>query len=373
MIPVVFCVDSFEEAGTELNTVRTAERLDRSRFDLRVVCLSTRGRLIERYHALNIPIEPFEIGSLVKPPPLAQARRLVRYLRSEKVQVFHAHGIYDNVFGVPVARWAGVPAVIASRRWWKTPVREGLGPFNRLSYRLSHGVLANSTGVARILTHEDGVPEDRVHVIPNFVEESAFSPPPDEWIRTQREALGIPPDARLIGAVARLRPEKDHVMMIRAFARIADRHTDVHVVFVGDGPAEEEIRTLIGELNLSDRVWLAGKRDSRPSWHSLFDVSLLGSTSEGFPNSLLEAMALGRALVATDVGGVPDAVEHGANGLLVEPRNPAAFADALSSLLTDEPLRVAMGRRSSERAEAFSERRAIGDLQALYMKMLGAN
>jgi len=373
MIPVVFCVDSFEEAGTELNTVRTAERLDRTRFDLRVVCLSTRGRLIERYRALDIPIEPFEIGSLFKPPPLSQARRLVRYLRSEKVQVFHAHGIYDNVFGVPVARWAGVPAVLASRRWWKTPVRAELGPFNRLSYRLSHGVLANSSGVARILTDEDGVPDDRVHVIPNFVEESAFQPPPQDWIRAQRAELGVPDNARLIGAVARLRPEKDHAMMIRAFAQIADRHPEVHMVFVGDGPAEEGIRALIGELDLSHRVWLAGKRDSRPSWHSLFDVSLLGSTSEGFPNSLLEAMAQGNALVATDVGGVPDAVEDGSNGLLVAPGNPHAFAKALTKVLDDDTLRGEMGRRSQVRAEAFSERRAIGDLQGLYMKLLGAN
>lgn len=372
MIPVVFCVDSFEEAGTELNTIRTAERIDRSRFDLRVVCLSTRGRLIDRYRELDIPIVPFEIGSLFKPPPLGQARRLVRYLREQRVQVFHAHGIYDNVFGVPVARWAGVPAVIASRRWWKTPVRPELGPLNRLSYRLAHAVLANSHGVARILTTEDGVEPARVHVIPNFVERAAFQPPDAAWIAERRQQLGVGVQARLIGTVARLRPEKDHAGLVDAFSRVAHRHPDVHMVFVGDGPEESRLRELIRAKGLEGRVLLAGKQPSRPSWHALFEVSLLGSQSEGFPNTLLEAMALGRPLVATDVGGVPDALENGVNGVLVPPADPSAFAAALEPLLADAALRTRMGQASLQKAEAFTAERAIGSLHDLYLSLLGA-
>ncbi|MCA9736431.1 MAG: glycosyltransferase [Gemmatimonadota bacterium] len=370
MIPVVFCVDGFEEAGTELNAVRTAEHLDRSRFDLRVVALSERGTLQARYRAAGIPIETFTLGSLVKPPPVRQARALAAYLRRERIQIFHAQGIYENVFGVPVARWAGVPTVLASRRWFKTPTQDRLGTLNRLSYRLAHGVLANSRTVGRIVAEEDRVPGDRIHVIPNFLEDEALAPPPSGWIADRKAELALPGNALVVGSVARLRPEKDLAMMITAFAQVGRQWPDAYLVLVGDGPEEQSLRALVERLDLGARVRFAGRRASRPSMHAVFDVSLLSSASEGFPNTLLEAMAMGRPVVTTAVGGAPDAIEHDANGFLVPAGDADGFAQAMSRLLADAGLRARMGAEGRRRAEAYTVPRTVGALEQLYDRML---
>ncbi len=366
MIRVVYCVDGFEAAGTELNTVRWAERLDRTRFDLRVVCMSERGSLLRRYHEMGIPVVPLHVRSFVRPPPIGPALKLRRYLRNERIAVFHAHGVYDNIFGVPVARWAGVPLVLASRRWWKAPVRRSFGPLNRWSYRFAHGVLANSRSVADILRIEDGVPDARIHTVSNFVEDEAFSEPPTDWKNEQRRALGLAEGLKVVGKLARLRPEKDHATLLRAFATLTTTREGWRLVLAGDGPEETRLRELARTLGIAEYVHFAGKQPSRPSYHSLFDISVLSSTSEGFPNSLLEAMAQARPLVASRVGGVPDAVTHERNGYLVAPGDVEGFAARLDALMSDASLRETMGAQSATMARAFSEEETMRRLHALY-------
>ena len=189
-IRVAFAIDSMEAGGTELNAVRLAERLNRDRFDIRVVCMRTEGPLAARYEALGVPVESFPMRSLYGPSAVRQGVRLARYLRTQRIAIVHAHDIYSNVFAVPWARLAGA-RTIASRRWWEgfqaTPWRLA----SRLSYRAAHAVLANSTAIGRLLVDAEGVPPARVVVVPNFLDEAAFERPDEATAASARSGTPV--------------------------------------------------------------------------------------------------------------------------------------------------------------------------------------
>jgi len=331
------------------------------------VALNGEGPLRARYDAAGIPVESFPIGSLVGRRALRQGLRVRRLLRSRGIDVVHCHDKYSNAFVTPWARSAGVP-VIASRRW-ELFERRAHAFLNQVAYRIADRVLANSHGVAALL-HAEGVPASSIAVVPNFVDEAGFAPPDRAERGRWRAGFGVPSDALVVGVVARLTPVKDHATLLRAVAALAPTHPALHLVLVGEGPCRESLEALARELAIAGRVHFTGYRPHLPNLHHAFDLSALTSRSEGFPNSVVEAMAAGRAVVATRVGGTPDAVEDGVTGLLVRPGDPAALAAAFGTLLADPARRTAMGERALVHAESrYAAGVAIGALEELYEQL----
>ena len=355
--------------GTELNAVRIAERLDRERFDVAVACFRADGPLASRYAAAGIPIERFEVRSLAGPTALSQGVRLARFLAKRRVHIVHSHDRYWNMFATPWARLVRTPAVIASKRWLSFSRAHALG--HAVAYRLAHQVLANSEFIATSLKTEDRVRGDRVVVVPNFVDDDAFAAPSASWRETVRRKLRMPTDARIVGMVANLRWEKDHPTLIDAFAAIRSRYPDVHLVLVGSGPMETQLRKQAAHLNIESAVRFAGTMPNSPNVHSLFDISVLSSSSEGFPNTVVEAMAAARPVVATRVGGIPDGVIHNETGLLVPPRDPSALAGAIGQLLADPARGNVLGAAGRRRAELrFSAASVVPAVESLYERLV---
>ena len=371
-IRVAFAVDSFRTGGTELNAMRTAVRLDPERFELVVVCLNEEGELREHYAQAGIPVHAFPISSLISVRTTRAGLRLRSFLRHHRVQILHAHDIYTNCFAVPWARLAAVRTVIASRRWWHSVPRPELRYANRIAYRVADCVLANSPAVARLLTTEEGISPTRVLTVPNFLEIEAFDAPRPEQVVLLRSRLGLEghDHVPVIGIVARLDPLKDHETLLRAAKLLNDRGRVFRLVIVGDGDRRGVLENLASELGIAGLVRFAGQLPHRPNPNAAFDISVLCSTAEGFPNSVLEAMAAGRPVVATRVGGVPDAVEPERTGLLVPPSDAKALADALDTLLADEGRRVALGTAGRELArERFGERAVLDMLENAYEEL----
>ncbi len=365
----MFCIDSFNIGGTELNAVRTAERLDRSRFDLSVVCLRPEGPLKERLEAAGVPIIPFPISRLYDAATFLQGWRLLRFLRQSRTDIFHAHDIYSNIFGVPWARAAGV-RVIASRRWWMEANRPSQLLVNRQTFRLAHRVLGNSPGVGSLLRSREGVAAERIVIVPNFLDEAAFDPPSAEARSNLRAELGISHDRRIIGMVANLLPVKDHDSLLRAVALLRPRWPDLALILVGEGVCRDPLTRLARDLAVDDLVHFAGRRPHHPNLHHLFEISILSSRSEGLSNSILEAMAAGNPVVATDVGAVSDAVVDGETGILVPAGEPERLAASLERLLADPRLAVRMGMAGRERARSrFSADAAISKLEGVYVEL----
>ena len=376
MIRLAFCVDTFQIGGTELNAVRWAEHLSAERFRLTVVHLQADGPLRARYQRAGAQLVHLPMRSLYGPSALRQGIRLARFLAGAHIDVFHTHDIYSNIFGVPWARLAGVPAVVASRRWWNPSPCTGRAHAiaNRWAYRAAHRVLANSPSVAALLTRRDGVPAGKIICIPNSLAEEAFVPLPSAVRAAWRARLGMPADALVIGIVARFDRDKDHPTLLGGFARVAAGVPRAHLLCVGDGPERAAVRDMAQDLRLDGRVQFAGTLTPPFNIHHLFDVSVLCSVTEASPNAVLEAMAAARPVIATRVGGVPDAVHDGETGVLVPARDPDALAAALQAVLEAPERAQALGRAAQAYVRAqHHESRIIERLSAWYESLAPGN
>ncbi|MEP6618254.1 MAG: glycosyltransferase [bacterium] len=364
---IVFCLDAFGVGGTEMNALRLAEHLDPSRFEVAMAVLRTDGPLRTRFEAAGVKINVFPATSIRGPSMITEGRRFVDFLRRNPADIVHAHDRYSNMFAVPWARVAGVPGVIASRRWDTMSLSHSIG--NRVAYKLAHLVLGNSTYVGEALVAA-GVPRSRVVVVSNFVDEQAFELPDDDWVVGMREQLALAPDALVVGILASLRSIKDHPTLLRAVAVLAPRFPKLVLVLMGTGPDKTNLERLALELGIAGIVRFAGSQPNLPNPHRLFDVSVLCSLSEGFPNTIVEAMAAARPVVATRVGGVPDAVTDGVNGLLTPARDVGALATALERLLLDGDLRTKMGAMGQRMArEQFTAAGVLPGIEQIYTRL----
>ena len=352
-IRVVHVLDSLDIGGTELNAVRTAERLDRKRFDIRFVCLRASGPLRPRLDAIGIPVTEIPISSLFSAGAFRRGFEIRDLVRREGIHVVHAHDPYGNTLAAPFVRLAGRGAVIASQRWLRNVHAPRLRFANRMAYRFAHRVLANSPAVAETVVRDEGVRRDRLVVIPNFVEEEAFAPLSAERRAILRRQAGLAQDDVAIGIVANLYPVKNHAMLLRAAGRLASAWPGVKFVLIGEGKERDALTALRRELKLDDRVLMPGRIANEPGLAGIFDIAVLTSVEEGFPNWIVEAMAAGRPVVATDVGGVADAVLEGETGMLVRSDDDEALAGALDRLLRDNDLRHRMGSAASARARSL--------------------
>lgn len=372
-IRVVYCIDNMQTGGTELNAVRTAERLDRRRFALSVVCLQDSGPLMERYAAAGIKVDTFSMKSLLGLDAVRHGLRMMRLFKEQRVEVVHSHDAYTSAYATFWARLAGVHGIIASRRSWHSPHLQGrILRANRVAYRIAHRVVGNSPSVSRLVETEDGVPSSRVVTIPNFLDPKSFEPIGAEVRARLLAEVGMPDGSFIVGIVARLSGVKDHATLLRAIATLRDKYPDLHLLIVGEGPERTNLVALTETLGISKVVHFAGERPQSPNWHALFDVSVLCSTSEAFPNSILEAMAASRPVVATDVGGNPDAIRQGRTGLLVPHSDPQRLAEAIGRLHDDPALRAKLGAAAREAAATgYSATSVIRQVESLYETLAG--
>ena len=205
----------------------------------------------------------------------------------------------------------------------------------------------------------------------NGVNFDRFRKPCDPAIR--RAELSIPPDAILAGTVARVEPAKDHGTLLRAMALIAERVPRLHLAVVGGGSELDTLRELARELGIGDRVHFTGPRTDAAEWLQTVDFSVLSSVKEGLSNTVLESMAAGRAMIATDVGGNAEVIVEGETGYLVPARDPAALSQAIARLaVSDERIRE-FGRLGKDRVhDLFSVERMVERTQGLYLSISSA-
>lgn len=368
---ILHVLDNLDIGGTELNAVRTAEQLDRSRFALSFACLRDEGPLRARLDAAGIPVRRLRVRGLATPSAVRSGWALLRLIRRERIDVVHAHDPYANVLAAPWARLATGPAVIVSQRWWRTVHPSRVRVANRMAYGFAHCVLVNSPAIGEMLVREERVPQQRIAVIPNFVESQAFQPLTAERREYWRRTFGIPGDAVSVGIIANLHPVKNHGLLLRAMARLRDMSPALRAVLVGDGRQRAALEAEARALGLAERVHFAGRVPHEPGLPGIFDIAVLCSREEGFPNAVVEAMAAGRPVIATAVGGTVDAVSPGETGLLVPSDDDAAMAEALRQLVSDPARRERMGAAGRQRAAArFEACVVLEELGALYQRLV---
>ncbi len=265
----------------------------------------------------------------------AAVEQLARWLQAWQPDVVHSHLYPAHLHASLAAVEVGVPAIVHTAH--TLVARPGDAVLGRLTP--AH-TIATSRAAAHALVAA-GVPTERVEVIYNGVSRDHLTVEPADVRRVRADlGLGVGP---VVGTVARLSHEKGVDVLLRALARVRERVPAVTALVVGDGPEHAPLRQLAAELGLAETVRFLGTRTDVPALNRVLDVFALPSREEACPLALLEAMAAGRAVVATGVGGTPELVAHGVNGWLVPTEDPAAMAAALVDLLQDAPRSAALG------------------------------
>jgi glycosyltransferase involved in cell wall biosynthesis len=229
--------------------------------------------------------------------------------------------------------------------------------------------MANSQEAKRIAVEAEHLRPDKVSVIYQGVDMSVYNK--DNGDPGGCDYLGIPADYRVVGMVANLRPVKDIPLFLRAASLVARECEDVVFLMAGRGEQLEELRHLAAELGLTGRIYFTEGRGQIVDYLGRMCLGCLTSQSEGFSNAILEYMAAGLPVVATDVGGNREAVIDGETGYLIRERTPEALAQPILQLLRDESLRATMGHAGYERCKQhFEIGKTIGALEAFYQSLV---
>jgi glycosyltransferase involved in cell wall biosynthesis len=296
---------------------------------------------------------------------------LARHLRRDRPQVVQSHGARANFYARLAARLAGVPRHISTVHnslydYPVSPFRRAVYlTMDRLTVRWTKTIVCVAESLARDLVERSRVPARKVQVIHNGVDLARFDPAgaAGEGIR-QAFGLGQGP---VLGIVGRMTPQKDQNTFLAALARVRREVPEVRGLIVGTGPLRPALEGEAARLGLAGACCFAGVREDIPNCLAAMSVVLLSSVSEGFPFTVLEALAMARPLVATAVNGVREIVEPNVTGLLVPPRRPDLLARAALSLLEDPERARALGQAGRKAVEArFPLERMIERMERLY-------
>ncbi len=372
---VVLLIDYLSPTGGgERLAMQIALRLDPERFQ-RTLCVSRWDdaglaatgvpEAITQLEEAGVELMRLERDS---PLDLLAWRPLWKRMRAGEVDVVHAHKFGSNVWAAALARTAGVPVVITHEHNWSYDGQSYRRFLDReLIARRSDAFMAVSNENLRRMIEDEGIDPAKLMFVANGVPHLNGTAVSGESLRAE---LGIAPTDPVIGTVAVLRKEKAVHLLVQAAAELVPAFPDLKVLVAGGGPEREGLEALARELGVADSFRWLGMRSDVPRVIEAFDVAVLSSIWEGSPLSVMEFMQAGKPVVATRVGGVPELIDDGVTGLLVEPGDASGFADAIARLLRDPELRAEAGRRARERQQnEFDLDLMVGRLETVYERL----
>lgn len=353
-IKVLQIVLSLEIGGMEQVVADLALHLDRDQFETAVACVESRGPIADELERQGIPVTL--LPPMVRVLSFIYPAELIHIIRKYKADVVHIHsGCWHK--GALAARLAGVRNIIYSEHGRTFPDSRKVMLLDRLYSPLTKYVVAVSENLADYMAKEVGIPTRKILVIINGINIERFSD------AAREEDCG----PIRIGIIARLAPVKDIATLMRAMVEVLRCHPEVVLAIIGDGPERMALEALVVELGIGTSVEFHGFRRDIPAVLREIDVFTLSSLSEGTSITLLEAMAAGKPVVVTNVGGNPAIVKDGENGFLVPPANPAKMAEALVALIENSELRQQMKTANmSLVAQHYGVRTMTEQYQLLY-------
>ena len=358
--------------GAERDLLALLKTLDRRTWEPHVVCPGT-GPFREQLHAIAVPAHALSLPPWRKPLALFQRRSAVERLEALMNQLDPALIHVNDIWWVPhtvraLARRKSNPVPIVGH------VRQEIEPAKVERYELDRveAVIAISRQIEQSLI-AGGVSASKVRTLYSGIDLSEQQPMHDDQAIRQR--IGLPDGAVLLGTVANLFPRKGYEVMLRALPAIVHAVPTVHYVIVGsdDHDYADRLKRLARELKIADRVHIVGFQDPVQPFLSALDLYVHPALMEGFGIAVVEAMAMGKAVVATTTGGLPEVVAQGDTGVLVPPGDVESLAAAVVSLLDNRVRREEMGLCGRIRAqERFSLDASVRHMEQLYGEVLRA-
>jgi len=371
MRKILLVIGQLGFGGAERQLLYLLQGLDRRRFDP-LLCVLAPGEMIPEFQTIGVPI--VILKRYLPRYDVLPLFGLLALTRRWRPDLIHSFMTLANFFAFITATILRVPLLVADR-CVEPLTGADLNPFHHWTERLvisrSEAIVANSRSGAALAVEGKGARPENVYVIPNGISTEAFeirnNPP------AIRRELGLDPDRFTIGIIGSLvGKRKDHATFLRAMQSLTQRcGPQFQVVCVGGGPKLKETRELAQQLGLGDRTLFTGIRTDVPEILAALDLVVSSSQWEGMPNVIMEAMAAGKPVVATAVGGTPELVVPGETGLLVPPQDPEALALACQQMLENPARALAMGQAGRRRIENFfSIEKMVRDTENIYQRLL---
>jgi glycosyltransferase involved in cell wall biosynthesis len=368
---ILYFTNSTVWGGVEEHICGLLRKLSRRLFRAHLVCDPT---IYERFSDASpgdVDITPLAFSS---PRHVAAATRFARLVVRGQFQIVHSHMFWSSLFASPIAWACRVPIIVetlhgteAWRRGWKANCI-----VDRATTRFVSKYIAVCECDARFLGNEKHVPARKIAIIRNGVDTRRFAVPQDAR-NAIRHALGFTEADSVLIVVARLHPGKGHRVLLDAMRQLLHSYPKLKLICLGEGQGEPELRALSESFGLAHCVRLVGYQQNVPEWLAAADINVLPSFYEGLPLTILEAMASGLPTVASNVGGIPEAIEDGVSGLLVPPGDPHRLAEALSLLLRNAATRVRIGHAARARIlQSFVFEQQVSSTEKMYLELCGA-
>jgi glycosyltransferase involved in cell wall biosynthesis len=346
--------------GTETMLLRFLERVDQSQFEVYVSAFFPGGELLEEASKRGGKFVLFNITNPANVFQLFSALiKLVRFLNNNKIDIIHLYGFWINIGGRFAAKLAKVPIIITGQRTednWRNVFHSFLDRFTSRWVDLYISVFNKGK---ELLIRRDRIPENKIVVIHNGIDL--------DWANSiERSNENFP----TIGMIAAFNHFKAQDVLIRAAPKILEKFPQAKFILAGCGCTEKKMSEMISNFGLNRHFSVPGfVKDTRQILSQL-DIFVLATHSEGFPVSILEAMSVGIPVVASNVGGIPELIENGTTGILVEPNNFDQLASAIIEILENQAKAKRMGEAAKERVKKyFSIEQMMAQLESIYLNL----
>ena len=361
-IRVVEVLATGSNGGAQEHLYSLVTRMDASRFDLSVVVLSS-GPSVRKLQRAGM-----QVLLIDEPDDAIAVGALAAHLAAIRPDVIHNHMYRAELVGTRAAIALGEighrrPYVVSTVHSSRVRSSEDRDQLRRLTPHMDR-LIAVSRSIERKL-HDEGRTAAPIELIYNGVDLERYDH--QEPCCTLPEEYGMEPGSKLVGVVARLEPEKGHPTLLEAWPAVLRAVPDAYLLVIGEGSRHEELERQARDLRIAHRVVFTGRRDDVPAVTAALDVAVLPSYREAQGLTILEAMALSRPVVASNVGGIPEMIEDGVTGLLVEPHDADGLARAIVRFLTDHPFADTIGRQGHDLVhDRFCIELMVESVQAIY-------
>lgn len=369
-IKVIHIGDKFGKAGATVHGVTRLfswwfTRWDTSEFDMDLVGLRPNDPAFDRLKAIVPGLTTLNKGKF---NPITVAS-IIKLIAQRRADIVHLHGYGSHNFGRMAAQVTGARIIVHEHF-----VDPYFPVYQRVADRLlspfCDHAFAVSKSVKKFMTEDRYLAEDKVEVLYNGAPLSDFKLPSPQEIADERQRWGITDDCLVLGTVGRLDEQKGNTYFIDAVAELLKQGHKVKALLVGDGPLADDLRRQSQKLGISQHVSLVGYQSNIPLFQSIFDVQVFPSLYEGTPLTLFEAMAMGKAIVSTDVDGLGEILVDDRNALVVPARDSAALAKALDRVLREPAVRSRLAAQSRDEAKDYDIQRMIDRMQDVYMELM---
>jgi len=387
---IIHLITRLDKGGSAENTLLTALGINKKKYEVILVKGPTyESRMSKEEHAsviadlkeaqlkgVKIVNIPFLLRRINPVYDLLALFSLYILLIKERPTIVHTHTSKAGLLGTLAAKMAGIPILI------HTPHGHVLwgyfGPLKTKIFIFLERLTSRITGKIVALTNREKedylmfriANEDRFVVIFSGVKLNKFKESLFGEKQNFKKELGIPENSSIVGTVGRLVPVKGPESLIKAAKYIISKYPDTFFIFTGDGYLRQDLENKAFKMGTKENIIFLGWRDDAAKIISAYDVFVLPSLNEGMGRVLVEAMALGKPIVASNIGGIPDLVIHGKNGFLVPPKNPKELAKYIQILLEDEKKREKMGFAGKEMSLNFSAENMVEKIAELYEELL---